>query len=188
MWKWTSNFIPHFNNGCNDSSILGFKLNYVNKRGPKWTIMGVNCYCINKLTVVMMSGWGVGAFLRWWPPSAMWMGPLIFYGHHRGCLNNPIFSNLGLCAACCAHFMCHHKLWPTSASHPLSSLNSSLGLSEGKYYQKITIPIFTLIPQNFAFPGCFSYILFYHYIYISLLYSGWVVIAVCASVPVQGTS
>ena len=50
---------------------------------------------------------------------------VLYYGHHRGCLNNPIFSNLGLCAACWAHFMCHHELWPTSVSHPFSSLNSS---------------------------------------------------------------
>ena len=42
-----------------------------------------------------------GGFLRWWPPSTMWAGPLIYiYCHHRGCLNNPIFLNLGLCAAC----------------------------------------------------------------------------------------
>ena len=24
------------------------------------------------------SGWGLGAFLSWWPPSTMWAGPLIF--------------------------------------------------------------------------------------------------------------
>ena len=82
---------------------------------------------------------GVGGFLSCWQPSAMWVGPFIFfYGHHRGCLNNPISSNLGLCAACWAHFMCHYELWPTSAS-PFSFLNSSLGLAGGKHYQKITI-------------------------------------------------
>ena len=42
---------------------------------------------------------GLGTFLSWWPPSTMWVGPSIFYGHHRGCLNNPIFSNLGV--MCC---------------------------------------------------------------------------------------
>ena len=52
----------------------------------------------------------------------------------------PSFRILGLCAALWAHFMCHHELWPTSASHPFSFLNSSLGLAGGKYYQKITIP------------------------------------------------
>ena len=62
--------------------------------------------------------------------------------------------------------MCHHKLWPTSVSHPFSSLNSSLvGLTGGKYYPKITIPNFALILQNFAFPGCLSFILFYRYFF-----------------------
>ena len=99
---------------------------------------------------------GLGAFLRWWPPSTMWAGPLIFfYGYHRGCLNNPIFSNLGLCAACWAHFMCHHELWPTSVSQPFSFLNSSLGLAGGKYYQKITIPVLRLVIQNLLFQVTF---------------------------------
>ena len=68
--------------------------------------------------------------------------------------------NLGLCAACWARFMCHHELWPTSVSHPFSSLNSSLGFAGGKHYQKITILIFRLVVQNFAIPGCFPYIFF----------------------------
>ena len=55
--------------------------------------------------------------------------------------------------------MCHHELWPISVSHPFCSLNSSLGFAAGKHYQKITIPIFRLVLQNFAIPGCFSYIL-----------------------------
>ena len=71
------------------------------------------------------------------------------------CLNKPIFSYLGLCATCWSHFMCHHELWPTSMCRPFPSLNSSLGLPGGKYYQKITIPIFRLILQNFLFLGCF---------------------------------
>ena len=107
-----------------------------------------------------------------------------WHGCHRGCLNNPIFSNLGLCAACWAHFMCHHELWPTSVSHPFSFLNSSLGLAGEKHYQKITIPIFRLGLQNFAIPGYFPYILFYCYLF-SLLSSGWFVIAACGSVSVR---
>ena len=87
------------------------------------------------------------------------------YGHHRGCLNNPIFSNLRLCVACWAHIMCHHKLWPISMSHPFSSLNTSFGLTGGKYYQKITIPIFRLILQNFAFPDGFLIFFFYSYLF-----------------------
>ena len=97
-------------------------------------------YLIFRMYFCIVSGWGVEAFLRWWPPSTMWAGPLIYYGHHRGCLNNPIFSNLGWGAACWAHFMCHHELWPTSVSHPFS-LNTSCGFAGGKHYQKITIPI-----------------------------------------------
>ena len=96
----------------------------------------------------------------------------------------PSFSNLELCAARC---MCHHELWPTSVSHPFSSLNSSLGFAGGKHYQKNTIPIFRLILQNFAFPGCFPYILFYCYLF-SLLSSGLFFIVVCGSMSVQGTS
>ena len=79
-------------------------------------------------------GWGLGAFLMWWLPSTMCAGPQSIYGCHQGCLNNPIFSNLGLCAACCTHFMCHHELWPTSVSHPFSSLNNSLDYAGGKHY------------------------------------------------------
>ena len=66
-------------------------------------------------------------------------------GHHRGCLYNAIFSDLELCAACWALFMCHHELWPTSGSHRFSSLNCSLGFAGGKHYQKITIPFFRLV-------------------------------------------
>ena len=80
--------------------------------------------------------------------------------------------------------MCHHELWPTSVSHPSSSLNSSLGLAGGKHYQKITVPIFRLVLQNFAVPGYFPYILFCCYI-LSLLSSGWFVIAVFGSVSVR---
>ena len=140
----------------------------------------------------IVSGCGAVAFLRWWPPSTMLAGPLIhyglIYGHHRGCLNNPIFSNLGLCAACWARFMCHHELWSASVSHPFSSLNCSFGFAWGKRYQKITIPIFRSV-QNFAIPGYFPFpnILFYRYLF-SLTSSGWFVIAVCGSISVQGIS
>ena len=47
-----------------------------------------------------------------------------FYGNHRGCLINPIFSNFDLCTV--------------------------LGFTGGKYYQKITSPIFRFILQNLA--------------------------------------
>ena len=99
----------------------------------------------------------------------------------------PSFSNLGLCAACWACIMCHLELWLTSVSHSFSSLNSSLGFAGGKHYQKITIPIFRLVLQNCAIPGCFPYIFFYRYLF-SLLSSGWFVFAVCGSISGQGTS
>ena len=31
--------------------------------------------------------------------------------YHNGCLYNHIFPNLGSCAACSAHSMCHNELW-----------------------------------------------------------------------------
>ena len=126
----------------------------------------------------------LGAFLRLWPASAMLAAPLIYFGHHRGCLNNPISSNLGLCAACWARFMCDHELWSTSLSHPFSSLNNSLDFAGGKHYQKITILICRLVLQNPAIPCYFPYILFYRYLF-SLLSSGWFVIAVCGSIWVR---
>ena len=112
----------------------------------------------------------------------MWVGVGFFskvvatFNHVGGSLNLfmattgdvwiiPSFSNLGICAACWARFMCYHRLCPTTVSHPFSSLNSSLGFAGGKHYQKITIPIFRLVLQNFAIPGCFPYILFYRYLF-----------------------
>ena len=77
---------------------------------------------------------------------------------------------------------CFLQTW-TSMSHPFS-LNNTLGLAEGKHYLKITIPIFRLVLQNFALPGCFPCILFYRYLF-SLLSSGWFVIAVCGSISVR---
>ena len=98
-------------------------------------------------------------------------GSFIFlYGHHWGCLNNPIFSNLGLCAACWTCFMCHHELWPTSVSYPFSSLTSLLGFTGGQCYQKITIPIFRRNLQILHFQVAFSYILFFRHLF-SLLSS-----------------
>ena len=110
---------------------------------------------------------------------------IYIYGHHRGCLNNPIFSNLGLCIAYWACFICHHELWPTWESHPFSYLNSSVGFAGGKHYQKITIAVFRLVLQNFTIPGCFTFILFYRNLF-SLLSSGLFVIAVCGCISVQG--
>ena len=92
-------------------------------------------------------------------------------GCHQGCLNNPIFANFGLCAACWTHFMCHHELWPSSGSHPFCFLNSSLGLDGEKHYQKITITVFRLVLQSLLFQVTFL-IFFSTAIFFSLLSSG----------------
>ena len=75
----------------------------------------------------------------------------LFMATNGGCLNNPIFFNLGLCGKSLARFKCHHKFWPTSVSHRFFSLNSSLDFAGGKHQQKITIPTFRLILQNLLF-------------------------------------
>ena len=103
------------------------------------------------------------------------------WGYSANVLCTLIFANFQNHAS---HFMCHHELWPTSVSHPFSSLNSSLGLTEGKYYQKITVPVFRLVLKNFALPGCFLYIIFFSYLF-SLLPSGWFVVAVCGCFSVR---
>ena len=63
-------------------------------------------------------------------------------------------------------------------------LTDDEGLAGGKHYQKTTIPVFKLVPQNFAIPSYFPYIIFYCYI-ISLLFPGWFDIAVCGPVSVR---
>ena len=125
------------------------------------------------LQVVVICGWGL--FLRCWSPQPCG-GSFNIFGHRRECLNNPIFSNMGLCGACWAHFMCHHELWLILVRHLSSSLNNSLVRPCWRKtdYQKSTMPIFRLVLQNFALPGCFPYILFYRYPF-SLLSSGWYV-------------
>ena len=57
----------------------------------------------------------------------------------------------------------HHKLWPTSGSHPFSFLNSSLGLAGEKHYQKIIIPAFKIVLQKVTFLIFFSIAIFSPY-------------------------
>ena len=105
-------------------------------------------------------GWGWGLF--WYGGHLRPCGRVLksLYGHH---LKNPIFSNLGLCAVCWAHFTCHHELWPTSVGHPFSFLNSSWGLTgENITRSNITIAIFRFVLQDFTIPG---YIIFYRYLF-----------------------
>ena len=149
--------------------------------GVIWSLHVDSCYILSAYDNAVPSA-KCAFFCRWMQKYEWYL--VNMYGHHQGCLNNPIFLNLGLFAACWALFMCHYELWPTLVSHPFSFLNSSLGLARGKHYQKITIPVFRVVLQNFAIPGYFPYILFYRYI-ISSLSSGWFVIAVCGSVSVR---
>ena len=48
-----------------------------------------------------------------------WVLLTFFNYHQQGCFNDPIFSNLGLHAACWALVMCHHELCPTLVSEPV---------------------------------------------------------------------
>ena len=74
---------------------------------------------------------------------------------------------------CCilSTFHVSSRIVSNISEYSFSSLNSSLGLTGEKHYQKI-IPIFRLILQNFAFPGCFLYILFYRYLFSLFLQIG----------------
>ena len=99
---------------------------------------------------------GVGGFSKVVATFNHVGGSLIFLWPPPECLNNPIFSNLGLCAVCWAHFMCHHELWPTLLGHPFSFLNSSWGLTGRKHYQKITTTIFKILLFQVTFLVLFS--------------------------------
>ena len=158
---------------------------YIYDGSQQWKDLALLCTEATQLCISDLLMWvGVVGFLRWWRPSTLWAGPLICYGHHQGCLNNLIFSNLGLCAACWPYFVCHHQLWPKSVSYTFSFFHSSLGLAGGKHYQKIIIRVFRIVLENFAISGYFPHILFCRYI-LYLLSSGWFVIAVCGSVSVR---
>ena len=54
-----------------------------------WHLVHITLYILNiyakyiyklnyNIFVRCQCGWGLGAFLRWWPPSTMWSGPLIY--------------------------------------------------------------------------------------------------------------
>ena len=106
---------------------------------PHWSPAAVASGMFVQLLILSYStsyhelGWGLGSFLRWWSLSTMWDGPLIFSVPPLGMSEWSHLIEFKLCAACWAHFTYHYELWPTSVSHPLSSLNSSLGLAGGKY-------------------------------------------------------
>ena len=117
-------------------------------------------------TLHVGGGWGL---LRWWSPSTMWASPSIFSSTATWdvwIIPSFLIWDYVLDVG-------HYEWWPTSLSHSLSSLKSSLGPAERKLYLKITIPIFEVL-QNFALPSCFPYTLFYRDIFS--LFSSWVVI------------
>ena len=94
------------------------------------------------MVVILNTRWWLGVVVL----STMWSCPLIISSTTTGGIwIFPFFSNLELCVARWARFMCHHELWPTSVSHLFSFLNSSSGLAGGKHYQKITILIWKLV-------------------------------------------
>ena len=69
-----------------------------------------------------------------------------FKCYYQGCPNNPIFSILGLGAACWTHLMCHHELGSTSVSHSFSIpiniiriLYPNLGVCLPKFYCSIML-------------------------------------------------
>ena len=104
------------------------------------------------------------------------------YGHHRDVWIIPS-CRIWDYALHVEHVSCVITNCGQHQCHPLSSLNYSLDFAGGKYYQKITIPIFRLVLQNFAIPDCFPCILFYHYRF-SFLSSGWFIIAVCGFISI----
>ena len=89
----------------------------------------------------------------------------------------PYFQIWGLCTACWAHFMCHHKLWPTLVGHPFSFLNSSWGLTGGKHYQKISIAILRFFIQNFVNSRLLS---LYSFLSLSFLLTFFRLICYCS--------
>ena len=97
----------------------------------------------------------------------MWAGPLIFYGHHGRCMNNPIFSILGLCAACWAHSItnCGQHQW---AIPSLFSMAHE-AILEKNITRKLLIAVFRIVLQYLNILGYFPYILFCRYIFFLLL-------------------
>ena len=78
----------------------------------------------------------------------------------------PSFSNSGLCAACWAHFMYHHELWPTSVSHPFSFINSSVLLEENITRKLLSLPLelfFKILLFQVTFNILFSIAIFSPY-------------------------
>ena len=151
---------------------------------PSW----LNGLIRHPITLHFDRGWGLGAFLRWWPPSIMQAGPFnLFMATTRDVWIIPSFRIwdyvLHVEHISCVITNCGQHQWVIP--FPLSIALQAL--LEENTTTTITIPIFRLVLQNFAIPGCFPYILIYHYLF-SLLSSGLFVFAVCGSISVQWLS
>ena len=126
-------------------------------------------------------------FLRRWSPSTMWADPLIFPSTTTSDVwIIPSFRIWGYVLHV-EHVSCVITNWPISVSHTFSSLNISLGLTGGNIIMKLLSLSLDLFFKIFPLPGCFPYFIFYRYLF-HLLSSGCLVIAVCGSISVHGTS
>ena len=101
---------------------------------------------------------GVGVmFLKWWPTWSVWAGFLIFASAITKYVwiirSFRIWGYL-------LHVETFHessRIVVNICESPLR--NSSLWLAGEKHNQKFIIPIFRLVLQNFALPGCFRHTL-----------------------------
>ena len=78
-WSWQ---------GCALKAICKAKFHYVSHSSSYSNQLNNSIFCLSIFPSVNVSsphhgfmchcGWGLGAFLRWWPPSTMWVDPLIY--------------------------------------------------------------------------------------------------------------
>ena len=90
-----------------ETTHLMFVLHSTNLFKMSWAVWYIGKLCAGICSCIPIAR--VGEFLKLWPPSNMGEGPFNIYGHHQGCWNDPIFTNLELCTVCWAHFMGHHE-------------------------------------------------------------------------------
>ena len=103
---------------------------------------------------------------------------IFFECHHKGCQNNPIISNLGLCATLW-HILCVIRNLGQYHWIILSLFSIILyAMLEKNITRKLLSLSLGFSPKILPFPWCFLYIQCYPY-HFSLLHSGLVVIAVC---------
>ena len=124
--------------------------------------------------------WGLGAFLRWWPPSTMGLGPLInLMATTWDVWIITSFFEFGI-------MCCMLSTSPVSSRILVNIRESPLLLSKWRlrFCWRKHYPIFWLALRNFAIPVCFPYIILYRYLF-SLVTSVWFVIAVCGSISVS---